>query len=555
LTQKYRSEMSRTIYYQLLSLNWVLKSNIMKANTFQFSKMMRTNVIILLTFLILSACNSSEPTSELSTSLPRSTPEAENVSAQAIINFIDAVDASDQELHSFMVLRHGKVVAEGWWDPYKSELKHTLYSTSKSFTSTAIGFAVTEGLITVDDKVISFFPDDLPETLSDNLAAMKIKDLLSMGAGQDPEPRMFNSENWVKTFLAAPVVHQPGSEFLYNSAATYMLSAIVTKVTGEKVVDYLRPRLFDPLAIEGMDWEESPNGINSGGWGLRLKTEDMAKFGQLYLQKGKWNGEQIVPEKWIDEATSKKIDQAPNLSDEEKADNDWLQGYCYKFWRSRYNSYRGDGAYGQLIMIFPEKDAVVAITAEAMDMQKEMNLVYDNLLPAFLDEEIEGQDEAYAKLLNRIVQMALIPPVTGENQSLENEISGSKYAFAVGDKKETVSFSFEDGVCKVNEVSTEGDIYRFTFGSGEWKLFETDKPGSNLVPQSETNLSFMRPFKVAGAYSWQDGNILQLDLRYIESPHTQHYTFQFNGDKLVMTIRESRDPGGDGIVLSGEKVK
>nr|MDA3821420.1 serine hydrolase [Bacteroidales bacterium] len=276
----------------------------MKANTSHLGRIIRINALVLISFLILSACNSSEPSSKVSASLLRSTPEAENVSAQGIINFIDAVDASDQELHSFMVLRHGNVVAEGWWDPYKPELKHTLYSTSKSFTSTAIGFAVTEGLITVEDKVISFFPDELPETVSENLTAMRIKDLLSMSAGLDPEPRMTNSDNWVKTFLAAPVVHKPGSQFLYNSAATYMLSAIVTKVTGEKVIDYLRPRLFEPLNIEGIDWEESPNGINSGGWGLRLKTEDMAKFGQLYLQKGKWNGKQIIPEKWIEEATS-----------------------------------------------------------------------------------------------------------------------------------------------------------------------------------------------------------------------------------------------------------
>ena len=227
-----------------------------------------------------------------------------------------------------MLLRHGKVIAEGWWDPYKPELKHTLYSTSKSFTSTAIGFAVSENLITVEDKVVSFFPEFLPDTVSTNLADMAIRDLLTMSAGQDPDPTfslLLPTENWMKSFLSAPVVNDPGTKFLYNSSATYMLSAIITKVTGQTVLDYLTPRLFEPLEIEGMDWEADPMGINTGGWGLRLKTEDMAKFGQLFLQKGIWNGVEVVPEKWIEEATTKKIDQAPELTEEEKSGSDWLQ--------------------------------------------------------------------------------------------------------------------------------------------------------------------------------------------------------------------------------------
>ena len=241
------------------------------------------------------------------TSLARGIPEAGGVSSEGILNFVAAADSGRHEFHSFMFLRHGKVIAGGWWSPYRPDLRHSLYSLSKSFTSTAVGFAVTEKLLSVGDKVISFFPDLLPDTVSQNLKDLTVKDLLTMSVGQDHDPtgsiRNWDAD-WVKSFLALPIKYKPGTKFLYNSVATFMLSAIVQKVTGQKVIDYLKPRLFAPLGIEGMDWEVSPKNINTGGWGLRLKTEDLAKFGQFYLQKGKWNDKQLLPEKWINESTT-----------------------------------------------------------------------------------------------------------------------------------------------------------------------------------------------------------------------------------------------------------
>ena len=323
------------------------------------------------------------------TSLPRSTPEAEGVSSADILKFINASEKSKNELHSFMILRHGKVIAEGWWDPYKPSLRHTLYSASKTFTSTAIGFAVSENKIKLSDKVISFFPKDLPDTISSNLAALTIKDVLTMSDGMDPEPRqVIKSKNWPKTFLAAPIAYKPGTVFLYNSMGTFMLSAIIQKVTGQKVVEYLRPRLFEPLGISGMDWEENITGINTGAWGLRVKTEDMAKLGQLYLQKGLWNGNQIIPSSWIEEATTAKIIQHPDLPQAKKDSSDWEQGYGYQIWRSRHHSYRADGAFGQYILVWPGLDAVIAITEETPNMQDELNLVWDYLLPAFKKDKL-----------------------------------------------------------------------------------------------------------------------------------------------------------------------
>jgi CubicO group peptidase (beta-lactamase class C family) len=371
-------------------------------------------LIAALLFLFLSFQLGSQ------TILPRSTPEEQGVSSKGIMEFLDAIGKSKHEMHSIMILRHGKVIAEGWWSPYRSDLKHTLYSLSKSFTSTAVGFAVAEGKLSVNDKVISFFPDKLPEKISENLSQLSIKDLLSMSAGQAPDPSfaVAPTDDWIKTFFATPILNKPGSVFLYNSMATYMLSAIVQKVTGEKIVDYLKPRLFDPLGIYGMDWEIDASGINVGGWGFRVKTEDIARFAQLYLQKGKWNGKQVLPEAWVEEATTFKIDNAPGMPQIRKDSSDWRQGYCYQFWRSRHNSYRGDGAFGQYALVLPGEDAVIAITSETMDMQGELNLIWKYLLPAMqVDKTALNKNDA-ASLKKRLANLKLQLPAEADTTFL-----------------------------------------------------------------------------------------------------------------------------------------
>ena len=242
------------------------------------------STLALLFFFLLIATNSLAQKGKL----PRSVPEAEGISSNAVMQFLDAAAKSKTEFHSFMLLRHGKVVAEGWWNPYRADLKHSLYSCSKSFTAAAIGFAVQEKKLSLEDKVISFFPNDLPDSVSPWLAELTVKDVLIMSDGQEPDPSFVvagRDTNWVKGFLATPIVHEPGTQFLYNSLGTYMLSAIITKITGEKLVDYLKPRLFDPLDIQGEDREMDLQGRNTGGWGLRLKTEDMQSL-RSYFCKG-----------------------------------------------------------------------------------------------------------------------------------------------------------------------------------------------------------------------------------------------------------------------------
>lgn len=324
--------------------------------------------------------------------LPRATPESQGVSSTAVAEFIRSADKDVNSMHSFMLVRHGKVVAEAWWEPENADKPHVMWSLSKSFTSTAVGLAVQEGKLSVDDEVIKFFPDRVPADASPNLKAMRVKDLLTMSTGHQDEVSLRDEKDWISAFLKHPVPHKPGTHFRYNTPATFMQSAIVQKVTGEKVVDYLQSRLFDPLGIDAPKWDENPQGMSIGGYGLYLKTEDIAKFGQLYLQKGSWNGKQLVPEAWVVAATSKQVSNGSNPN------SDWEQGYGFQFWRCRHGAFRGDGKDGQFCVVLPEQDAVVVMTANSTNLQGQLNVVWDKLLPAFSDKPLADNPSAAADL-------------------------------------------------------------------------------------------------------------------------------------------------------------
>jgi CubicO group peptidase (beta-lactamase class C family) len=512
------------------------------------------NKYTLIILLFLFGFISCKKTESETTSLPRSTPEAEGVSSTAILQFIDAVEKSKNEMHGFVFLRHGKVVAEGWWNPYRADLKHTLYSTSKSFTSTAAGFAVSEGLFSVEDKVISFFPDQLPDSVSSYLAELRIKDLLSMSAGQEPDPTfavVTRDSNWVKSFLATPILKKPGTEFLYNTLATYMVAAILNKVTGVNLIDYLTPRLFEPLGIEGADWEVDPQGITVGGWGLRLKTEDIAKLGQLYLQKGTWNGKQILPEAWIEEATSATIkDNAPYLPEDRKPLSDWAQGYGYQFWRCRYNAYRADGAFGQYIIVMPEQDAVVAINSETSDMQDEINLVWQYLLPAMKSEALPKDEKAFNALSTKLQRLALPVPAF-QSSALETDVSGKTFELEANDRNyESLAINFAEGRCNI-KMKIDGNTYAYSFAADQWHAGETSRPGPYLIPANAYYVG-LPPLQVAGNYTWND-SVLELTLRYIESPHTERFNARFTDEGIELDVQHSQHFGASFLTVKGKE--
>jgi CubicO group peptidase (beta-lactamase class C family) len=270
-----------------------------------------------------------------------------------------------------------------------------------------VGLAIAEGKLSLEDPVLKFFPAGSPADPSDNLKAMRVRDLLTMSGGHDVEPK-FNlaAGPSVKEFLAHPVTHKPGTWFRYNTPGSYMLSAIVTKATGQTVLDFLKPRLFEPLGIESPKWDSSSEGYNFGGYGLFLRTEDIAKFGQLYLQKGKWNGRQLLPEKWVEAATSKQVDNDKAPSGRTA---DWQQGYGFQFWRCQHNAFRGDGRDGQICLVMPEQDAVIAITAQTNQMQTELDLVWEKLLPAFKSEALPADAAEQEKLKQTLANLTAHP--------------------------------------------------------------------------------------------------------------------------------------------------
>lgn len=350
----------------------------------------------------------------------------------ALHAFVDALDAHD-ETHSVMVVRHGAVVAEGWWDPYAPDLPHDLYSLSKTFTSVAVGLARAEGLLSFDDPVIAFFPDEAPAAPSDHLAAMTVRHLLTMRTGhhEDTSDRAFAHEDVARAFLALPVEHAPGSWFVYNTAATYMLSAIVTRATGQRLLDWLTPRLLEPLGIEGATWEQCPRGVDMGGFGLALRTRDVAALGVLLAQDGVVDGVRLLPEGWVAEATADGAPEGVERVVDADGPPEWQQGYGYQLWRCRHGAFRGDGAFGQFCVVVPEHDLVVATTAGDMDMQGVLDRVWD-LLPHLSPQALPADGAAHDALVARLTGLshpapaddigAGVPSLVGRDLVLERPL-------------------------------------------------------------------------------------------------------------------------------------
>ena len=437
----------------------------------------------------------------LGKTLPRKSLEELGISARNVIDFLDEMEAQSIELHSFMLVRHGHVAAEGWWEPYRPELPHMLFSLSKSFTSTAIGMAVQEGLLKLDDPVISFFPDDLPDEISPNLAAMQIRHLLMMGTGHaaDTTEALHEAEdgNWVKAFLKQPVEHEPGTFFFYNTGATYMLSAILQQASGQTLLEFLRPRLFEPLGIEHPTWETCPRGIHTGGYGLKITTEDIAKFGQLYLQKGLWYGRRLVEESWIEAAVSKQI------SNGDGGDSDWAQGYGYQFWRCRHGVYRGDGAFGQFCIVLPERDAVIAMTAGTNDLQGVLNGVWDHLLGAF-GPVPAVPDGSSGELERRLRELRLEPPRMECRPDAENRLNGQSYSLEENELGlASFRMDFYEKKASLQLKNKQGE-HALELGRGEWGIGRSSLSG----PEE----------RVAASFTWRNAETLLLTIRRIETP-------------------------------------
>ena len=415
--------------------------------------------------------------------LPRSSPGAHGVSADGLAGFIDYLERREMELHSLMLYRGDAVIAEGWWWPYNPDKLHMQHSATKSFVATAVGIAVAEGQLDLDDTVVSFFTDELPSKVSSNLADMTVKHLLTMTVGQG---RAISgaiwrpiTTSWVAEFLKEPVPNKPGSTFLYSSAASYMLSAIMQKVTGERLIDYMRTRIFDPLRISDVAWDVCPNGVNPGGNGMSARTADMLKLGILHLRQGRWiDGRRVMAEEWVSAATTNQIANTKRL----KALTSPIDGYGYHWWTRADGSYYAWGIFGQFSIVFPQYDAVLAITGAlpGFSQQPFLQVVDEKLVPLLAGSTPREQIDAESRLCERFTGLRLLSLAQLTSSPLIGEISGRKYVMVHNELGVTsVELTFVDDTCLFSLEDGAGRHFILA-GIGKWIEQSTSMPGRQL---------------------------------------------------------------------------
>lgn len=455
----------------------------------------------------------------------RASPESQGIPSSAVISFIDEAEETLDTLHSVMIARNGRIVVEGWWAPWSAELNHMLYSLSKPFTATAIGIAQAEGRLRVEDRVLSFFPDERPEHPSRNLKAMTIRDLLRMTPGHagsaDRAVMGPDDDAWTKAWLAYDVKHVPGTHWAYSNSVTYMLSAIIQKVTGERLLDYLGPRLFDPLGIANPIWGDSPEGVTLGGFGLRIKTEDILRFGQLYLQRGEWAGRRLVPEAWIAEATTRQAGGDPGS-----------EGFGYQFWINPGGSYGGGGAFGQQCAIIPDKNAVIAITAgvRLSAARTVLDLVRERLIGNMRESPLPDNRFEHETLLRKLNDLSVSPPAGRSASPLTASVSGRKFEFPRNRHRlRNVTLAERSGHT-VLTLADSNEGHEFVCANGRWipgrTRFEAPIEGGleALNPEREA------PFAASGC--WTADDTFTLRICYTESSPISTLTLRFEEQRV-----------------------
>jgi CubicO group peptidase (beta-lactamase class C family) len=439
--------------------------------------------------------------------LPVSTPAEQGVDARGIEAFLDAVEAApDIEPHSLMILRHGRLVASGWWAPYTAERAHLLYSLSKSFTSTAAGLAVAEGLLDLDAPVISYFPEFEADITDPRSRAMLVRHVAFMSSGHladtDAEPFRLDPAEPVRGFLLIPPDRDPGTVFAYNQPATYTLAALVQRLSGQSLTAYLRPRLFDPLGIGEVAWTQYPRGRDLGFSGLYATTDVIARLGLLLLQDGVWEGRRLLPSSWVTEATRPHIATSDGTA--EGTHSDWQQGYGLQFWMSRHG-YRGDGAYGQFCVVLPEYDAVIATTAATHRMQKLLDAMWRHLLPAFGPGPLADRTDEDKALQHRLDHLALPPLVADPGPGTgSGPWSGARLTPRGG------RCTDQPTLTAVEVTKAEG-AWTVTLVEGEERL-ALRLPGSGWAVHEG-------PTPTAASGGWTDRDTLHVDVVFLETPH------------------------------------
>lgn len=474
--------------------------------------------------------------------LPRSTAAEQGIDPHAIELLVDSLQAIPKtEIHHLMIVRNGYVVAEAHNAPWQASDVHTLFSCSKTMVSLAVGIAISENRLRLTDRVASFFPDMLPDTITDAMAALTVRDLLTMDAGAyTPQDIHRHDTCWERAFLNNTKLGTD-KRFRYDSFCTYMLAGIVQRVSGShSLLAYLRPRLLDPLGIDDADWELSPTGINTGGWGMRLHVESMAKIGQMILDGGKWNGRQIVPADYVAEMQKVQIEWHPG-----KEPSDLNQGYGYQMWRCLEPGVaRADGAYGQYIIVDPARRLVVAMNGISLDHgpYDELACVWRQLMPGVSDSPIKVNAKQQRSLEKKLATLTL-PTLKGKAQGptfnltlADNQLSISSLQLLPANGSRTMVVTMADGTCD-----------SIPLGHKQWARHTT------LMAPPYTNGAFSLPltrisghtlpYSTGGCYGYS-ANTFTARVAYTNWFSTRTFTVSgLNSQQPTVTITDNFAPG------------
>ena len=506
------------------------------------------NTILLILMLTVTSATVIANTQQDNTALPRSMPALEGVDPVAIGQFVDALMAVPQtDIHHVVVVRHGKVIAEAHPSPFTKDDVHTLYSCSKTFTMLAIGMLVDDGKLSVSDKVVDLLPEKAPKTKSAALKAMSVHHLLTMTAGIKPSLSLRQESNdWARAWLAQPVTKL--GKFQYDSMCTFMLSAIVQRISGKTLLEFLNERFFHPMGIYEADWEMSPDGINVGGWGLRLTAESMAKAGICIMNKGKWQDKQLVSARWIDEASRKHT----NYDKIGKRATDTNRGYCYQMWRYLLpGAFRADGAYGQFIVMSPERDLVVVITGVSHNTGKELACIWDKLIPGVKNSPFSADDAAQQALEQKLVNVAL-PLLKGKGNN------GNPYIMlelgANSRNYKTMSLMCGDEDCYLTITRNDGsaEVYPFSLTGWGWNKTKNVPPYNNAVgPVNLKKIEGLEgDYVTAGNYAWINDKKLVLKLYWTNWIVPNTFTVDLKDDGTATITNDEGYPGTDPEVIN-----
>ena len=442
---------------------------------------------------------------------------AEGVSLRALNTYFEKAKAERQEIHTLQIWKGERCLCRLAPAPYSCDDRREVYSLSKTFCSTAVGCAVDEGLLTVDDRIVDIFADKLPEVVSENLAKMKVRHVLSMNTGHSAcvMPHMFASDDAAKAFLAQEVPYEPGTHFAYNTGATCLLSAIITRLTGETVYDYLCRKILHPIGIRDAVWNTCAEGINEGGIGIQVTSDDIIQLARLYQNRGMWNGKRLLSEEWIKEASSFHSDNSMNGTP------DWKCGYGYQIWLNVEDGYRGDGALGQLMVILPKRDIIIAVQAKVPSIQIELDLLME-LAAHILDED----DETELRLLDfaPAVPDEIACPVDDAWYTLSENLMGWKKLHLTREK-DVLTLDFSNGR-KVSRITAGAGHYEYSAHSDPWR-----------TPKLLTLMDARYPetLRMASYYT-VSGDTCTITARHLSNPNTERITLKWDGDTLDITL-------------------